>query len=113
MFGKDTYAPKPETLFEPRPGRTTSIAQVYFQTFTRELGTQEPDHETYSFLTHPENIITPEELPALYRQWEGEDIVYYEPEDATGQVLYVGYYRDRRRSSPDFEIPEVCGGTKR
>jgi len=87
MFGGDIYSPKPEILFEPRALRTTSIAQVYSPSFIRELGIQRPYHETYAFWTNPENI--------------------------SGQVWYVGYYSDGRRSSPEFEIPEVWGGNKR
>jgi len=113
MLGRDIYTPKPETLFEPRPLSTTSIAQVYSPSFIRELGTQRPDHETYAFWTNPENIITTQDLEALYKHWEGEGFRYYEPEEEIGQVWYVGYYSDGRRSSPEFEIPEVWGGNKR
>jgi len=48
MFGRDTYRPKPETLIEPRPLRTTSIAQVYTSTFMKTLGTKKPYHEAYT-----------------------------------------------------------------
>jgi len=113
MFGRDTYTPKHETLFEPRPLRTTSISQVYSPTFIRELGTKKPYHETYEFWKNPENTITAEDLQALYQHWEGEGFCYYEPEEEIGQVWYVGYYSDGRRSSPEFEIPEVWGGNKR
>jgi len=64
MFGRDIYTPKPEILFEPRPLRTTSIAQVYSPSFIRELGTQRPYHETYAFWINPENIITTQDLEA-------------------------------------------------
>jgi len=96
-----------ETLFEPISLMTTSIAQVYSPPFTRELGTKKAYYETYAFWTNPENIITYKDLTALYWQWGGEDIVYYEAEEEIGQVWYVGYYSDRRCSSPEFEIPQV------
>ena len=67
MFGRDTYTPQLETLFEPSPLSTTSISQDYFPTFIRELGTQKPYHETYAFSTNPENIITTKDLDALYQ----------------------------------------------
>ena len=66
MFGRDTYTPKSDTLFEPRPLRTTSIAQIYPKTFIDEKGTKEPYHETYAFWTNPENIITTTDLQDLY-----------------------------------------------
>jgi len=113
MFGRETYTPKPEILFEPRPLRTTSISQVYSPSFIRELGTQRPYHETYAFWINPENIITTQDLEALYQHWEGNGFRYYEPEEEIGQVWYVGDYSDSRRSSPEFEIPEVWGGNKR
>jgi len=113
MFGRDTYTPKTENLFEPRPLRTTSISQVWFPTFIRELGTRKPSHETYTFWTNPENTITRQDLEALYQHWEGQGFGYYEPEKEIGQVWYVGYYSDGRRSSPEFEIPAVWGGNKR
>ena len=113
MFGRNTPTPKRETLFEPRPLRTTSIAKIYFPEFIRELGTGKPYHETYAFWTNAENIITTRDLEALYQHWEGEGFRYYEPEEEIGQVWYVGYYSDGRRSSPEFEIPEVWGGNKR
>jgi len=113
MFGRKTHNPKPDILFEPRPLRTTSISQVYFPTFIRELGTQKPYHETYAYWTNPENIITTKDLEALYQHWEGEGFRYYEPEEEIGQVWYIGYYSNERRSSPEFEIPDVWGGNKR
>jgi len=113
MFGRNTPTPKQETLFEPRPFRTASIAQIYFPEFISKLGIRKPYHETYSFWTNPENIITTKDLEALYQHWEGEGFCYYEPKEEIGQVWYVGYYSDGRRSSPDFEIPEVLGGNKR
>ena len=67
MFGRDTYTPKLETLFEPRPLRTTSISQVYFPTLIRKPGTQKPYHETYSFCINLENIITTKDLEALHQ----------------------------------------------
>jgi len=113
MFGRAIDTPKPEILFEPRPLRTTSIAHVYSRSFIRKLGTQRPYNETYAFWINPENIITTQDLEALYQHWEGNEFRYYEPEEEIGQVLYVGYYSDGRRSSPEFEIPEVWGGNKR
>jgi len=100
-------------ILEPKPLRKTSIAQVYFPPFIRELGTQKPYHESYAFWTNPENLITTKDLEALYQQWEGEDFLYNEPEEEIGQVLYVGYYSDGRRSSLAFEIREVWRGNKR
>jgi len=113
MFGGDITLRKPEILFEPRPLRTTSTAQVYSPSFIRELGTQTPYHETYAFWKNPENIITTQDLEALYQHWEGKGFRYYEPEEEICQVWYVGDYSDGRRSSPEFEIPEVWGGNKR
>jgi len=113
MFGRETHTPKTEILFEPRPLRTTSISQVYLPTFIRELGTQKPYHETYAYWINPVNTITTKDLEALYQQWEGEGFRNYEPEEEIGPVWYVGYYSDGRRSSPEFEIPEVWGGNKR
>ena len=113
MFGRETHTPKPEILFEPRPLRTTSIAQVYVPTFIRELGTQKPYHETYAHWINPANTITTKDLETLYQQREGEGFRYYEPEEYIGQVWYIGYYSNGRRSSPEFEIPEVWGGNKR
>jgi len=81
MFGRETHTPKPEILFEPRPLRTTSIAQVYVPTFIRELGTQKPYHETYAHWINPANTITTKDLETLYQQWEGEGFRYYEPEE--------------------------------
>ena len=107
MFAGDIYTPKLEILFEPRPLRTTSIAQVYSRSFIREPGTQRPYHETYAFWTNPENIITTQDLETLYQHWEGKRFRYYEPEEQIRQVWYVGYYSHGRRSSPEFEIPEV------
>jgi len=68
MFGRETHTPKPEILFEPRPLRTTSISQVYFPTFIREIGTQKHYHETYAYWINPANTITTKDLEALYRQ---------------------------------------------
>jgi len=113
MFRRNTPTPKQETLFEPRPLRTTSIAQIYFPEFIRELGTRKPSHETSAFWTNPQNIITTRDLDALYQHWEGEGFRYYEPEEEVGQVWYVGYDSDGRRSSLEFEITEVWGGNKR
>jgi len=113
MFGRDTHTPKPENLLEPRPLRRTSIAQIYFPDFIRELGTEKPYHESYSCWTNPESIMTTKDLEELYQHWEGEGFRYYEPEEEIGKVWYVGYYSDGRRSSPDIEIPEVWGGDKR
>jgi len=93
--------------------RLTSIAQIYPKSFINLKGTNEPYQETSAFWTNPDNIITTEDLNALYWRWEGEDYKYCEPEEEIGQVGYVGYYSDGRRSSPDFEIPEVYGGNKR
>jgi len=86
---------------------------VYSPSFIRELGTQRAYHETYAFWTNPENIISTEDLEALYQHWEGQGFRYYEPEEEIGQVWYVGYYSDGRCSSLEFEIPEVWGGNKR
>jgi len=113
MFGRDIYTPESAILFEPRPLRTTSIAQVDSPSFIRELGTQRPYQETYAFWINPENIITTQDLEALYQHWEGKVFRYYQPEEEIGQVWYVGYYSDGRRSSPAFELPEVWGGNKR
>jgi len=45
MFGRDTKAHKPETLFKPRPLRTTTIDQVHSSTEIPELGIQGTYHE--------------------------------------------------------------------
>jgi len=90
MFGRYTHTPKPETLFEPRLVRTSTIAQSYFPTFIRELGTQEHYQETYTFWTHPENIITTQDLEAVYQLGKGEGYRYSTPEEEMGQVSYVG-----------------------
>jgi len=108
MFHQDTNTLKPETLFEPRPLRTTSIHQVLSSTEISELGTAESYHKTYGFWTNPDNINTTKGQSALYRNWEAEDFVYYEPEEDISHVWYVGYYCDARRSCPAFEIPQVC-----
>ena len=113
MFGKTTPTPKQETLFEPRLLRTASIAQIYLREFIRELGTRKPYHETYAFWTNPKTIMTTQDLEALYQHWEGEGFRYYKSEEEIGQVWCVGYYSDGRRSSPEFEIPEVWGGNQR
>jgi len=73
MFGRHTDSLKHEHILEPRPLWTTSIAQIYLPTFTRELGQQKRYHETYAFRTNPENLITTKDLEPLYQQWEGED----------------------------------------
>jgi len=65
MFGTDTYTPKPNTLFEPRPLRTISMAQIIPPTVTKELGTQEPYHKSYFWWINPENTVTPEDITAL------------------------------------------------
>jgi len=93
--------------------RTISIAQIYFPTIIRELGTHKPYHETYALWTNPENIITTKDLEVLYQQWKGECYGNYTPEEEIVQVWYVGYYSNGRYSSSDFEIPEVWGGNKR
>jgi len=67
MFGSDTYTPKPVAFFEPTPLRMSSIAQTYPKTFPNEKRTKEPYHETYPFRTNPENIISTEDVRALYR----------------------------------------------
>jgi len=94
MLGRDTHTPKPKILFKPRPLRTTSISQVYFPTFIRELGTQKPYHETYAYWTNPKNTITTKDLETLYQHWEGEGFRYYELEEEIGQVWYIEYYSD-------------------
>jgi len=86
MFGRDTHTPRPENLFEPRALRTTSNAQIYFQDFIREPGTQKPYHETYSFWTNPETIITTKDLEVSYQHWEGAGFRYYEAEEEIGDV---------------------------
>jgi len=113
MFGRDTYTPKSEILFEPRPLTTTSISQVYFPPFISELVTQKPYHQTYAYWTNPVNTITTKDLQTLYQQWEGDGFCYCEQEEDIGQVWYVRYDSDGRRSSPEFTIPEVWGGNKR
>jgi len=65
MFGRDTYTPKPKKPFEPRPRRTTSIEEVL--TPIPELGTQEPYHESYFWWINPENLVTLEDITALYQ----------------------------------------------
>jgi len=90
MFGIDTHTPhKTNTLFKPRLLRTTSIPQIDFPTFIRELKTQEPYYETYAFWKNPESILTTKDLEALYQQWEGEGFHYYQPEEEIGLVWYV------------------------
>jgi len=89
-FGQRHSYSKPENLFEPRPWRTTSIVQICYPDFIREPGTQEPYHKTYSFWTNPDTIITTKDLEDLYRHWEGEGFRYYQPEEAIGQVWYLG-----------------------
>ena len=49
MFARDTHTPKSGNLLEPRPLRTTSIAQIYVPPFIRQLRTEKPYHETYVF----------------------------------------------------------------
>jgi len=90
MFGRDTYTPKPETLFELRPLRTTSIDEVLNWTEIPQLVTEEPNKETYWFWKNPENLITTEDRAALYWQWEGEDFTHSEPEKEIGHGWYVG-----------------------
>jgi len=90
MFHQDTNTLKPETLFEPRPLRTTSIHQVLSSTQISELGTAESYHKTYGFWTNPDNINTTKGQSALYRNWEAEDFVYYEPEEDISQVSPSG-----------------------
>jgi len=66
MFGRDTCTPKPETLREPRHLRAIPIDEVLTSTKTPEPGTQEPCHKSYFWWTNPENIITLEDITALY-----------------------------------------------
>jgi len=42
------------------------MAQIYFPTFIRQLGTQKPYHETCVFWTNPDTIINTKDLEALY-----------------------------------------------
>jgi len=47
MLGRDTDSPKPDTLFVPRPLKTTAIDQILSSTQELDEGTLEPYHESY------------------------------------------------------------------
>jgi len=77
MFGRDTYTPKPDTPFEPRPLRFTSIDKVILPSIILENGTEEPYHETDFWWTNRENTFTIEDIAALYQFQYGENLTYH------------------------------------
>jgi len=85
-FGRDTYTPKPETLFQPRPLQTQTIAQVYLPTYIGQLGTEEPYHKTYTFWTNPEHVITTENLATFYCYCDGKDFIGYKHYEEIGLI---------------------------
>jgi len=66
MFGRDTDTPKPNTLFEPQPLRTTSIDQVLSSTKDLDEGKLDPYHESYFYWINPEHTVILEAIAALY-----------------------------------------------
>jgi len=113
MFGRDTYTPKPDTPFEPRPLRTTSIDQVLNPTDIPELGTQQPFNESYFSWINPENTVTLEDIAALYRYQYGENFTYNTPSEKSNSIWYTQYPVTQGNSSQNFEIPEAWGGHQR
>ena len=81
MFGKDTHTPETKSLCEPRPLRTTSIAQTLSATEALDEGTLEPYHGSYFYWINPENIITLQAIAALYAFEYGESFVYNTPSE--------------------------------
>jgi len=113
MFGTDTYSPKPNTLFEPRPLRTTSIHPVLSSIEEFELAIQEPYYESYIWWTNPENLVTREDITILYRYKYGENLTYDTPSEKSNSIAYTKYLATEGISSRNFEIPEVWGANKR
>jgi len=113
MFGRDTDTAKPNTLFQRRPLRTISIAQIITPTVTKDLGTEEPYHESYFRWINPENTVTVEDLTALYRYQNGENFTYHTPSEKEHSAWYTQYPPSDQRSSQRLETPEVWGGNKR
>jgi len=112
MFGTDTDTPKTNTLFETRPLRTIPIAQIMPPNVTKELGTEEPYHESYFWWINPENAVTHEEITPLYRYQYSENLTYHTPCEQENFVWYTQYPLSDQRSSQPFETPEVWGGNK-
>jgi len=87
-------------LFELSSLRASSIAQVYCPTFIRELGTKDPYHETYVFWTNPENIITTDDLIALYRPWEFFFFLYHIFVVKVQEIAWSASYGENKTQNP-------------
>ena len=112
MFGRDTHTPKPKKKpFEPRPLRTISIDEVL--TPIPELGTQEPYYECYFWWINPENLVTLEDITALYQYQYGKDFIYHPHSEKSNSIWHTQYPDSNRHSSQCFEIPAVWGGNNR
>jgi len=107
IFGRDTYCPKPETLFEPRPLRTTSIDQVRSYAEIPERGIQEPYDEFYFLWINPENTSTIADIAALVRYQYSEDFSNHTPSERSNSVWNTQYPDTNQRWSQPFMIPEV------
>jgi len=113
MLGINTCTPKPDTLFETRPLRTTSIDQVLSSTEELELRRLEPYHESSFWLLSPENTVTTEDIAPLYRYKYGQNFTYHTPSEKSNSIWYTHYPHNGQRSSHYYEVPEVWGGNKR
>jgi len=111
MFGRNTHTSKPKKPFEPRPLRTISIDAVL--TPIPELGTQDPCHESYFWGINPENLVTLEDITALYQYHFGKNFIYKTPAEKSNSIGYTPYPKSDQRSSQRFEIPIAWGGNKR
>jgi len=110
MFGRDTHTPKPDSILEPKPKPTLTIAQVCPPTALRERRTKEPYYESYRFWKNPENIISHEDIAVLYRYQYGENFNYIKPSEES--VEYTRYQRTESLTRSGFRIPSVWGGNK-
>ena len=106
------YPPDPYTIFEPRPVRTHSIAELLPIVPIPEKGTEEPYHESWWYWTNPDNTITHTDIVALRHYLYGEEFEYpIASEDV--QEHWQTCFRSKGSQDTGYESPSVCGGNKR
>jgi len=91
--------------------RTISIDEVL--TPIPELGNQEPYHESYFWWINPENLVTLEDITALYQYQYGKNFIYKTRAEKSNSISYTTYPKRDQRSSQRFEIPIAWGVNKR
>ena len=99
--------------FEPRPIQTHSLLEILIPvTPISERGTELPYHESYTFWTNPESIVTYEDIVQLRQHLYGEEFQYPIASQAVEEFWHTGH-KPEESPTTGFSIPSVWGRNRR